>query len=705
MKQIKRLMVVMLCLSISIACTLQVSAKEEEDVTKDESIYVIFDEAGKSKDITVSEWLHSDGGFNNYVDTTNLKDIKSLNSDDEIIVKDNKITFNTDKEDIYYEGKSDKELPFDLDIKYYLDNKEVNASELSNKTGHLKIEIKVNNYLNDGAILPLIMMTDLKTDEFKNVKVNSGDVISDGINQMVVMASVLGIDDIKNQIDIDDLDKLVNDHFIIECDATDMSVPSIMGASANSDELSLSDFNIDTNAFKDDINRLKDATGEIVDGTTKLKDANIELSSKMNEFKSKIEEFKKGTDSLNENTIKIKDGMATLDKGVDTLVKGLNSLMKVFDALSDEEKAQALAISKELIANLKSSKEQLEAMKPMLNEAANKLANVDVIIKNSVNDEVLNGAFAKYADVLTKGMADTISAKINETNIDPSTLINQENYAKVVGALMSAGMDQETATQMVGSIINTEALGAIKTGLSAQISGAITSDQTKALVIGGATTTTKVIIDTLASKLKETMTNEMAGMNNALEGANKMIDDMTNKINSLNALLAKLDMEALEANLKAMLENKASLNALIQGSKTLKEGTDALSKGTTKIASSTNDILTATNSFNGAINTLKEKTKELNDGTIKFSKEGIDVLDSKLNELLDKFSNIKNSLDKISNKDNMYTNYGLVSDGTTSKVKIIFKTNEIAKEVETKTVTTEESQKLGFFDRVTNLFK
>ena len=47
--------------------------------------------------------------------------------------------------DIYYQGKTDKDLPVELTVKYYLDNKEIKKFGIRRKTGHLKVVLSSKN--------------------------------------------------------------------------------------------------------------------------------------------------------------------------------------------------------------------------------------------------------------------------------------------------------------------------------------------------------------------------------------------------------------------------------------------------------------------------------------------------------------------------------------------------------------------------------
>ena len=73
---------------------------------------------------------------------TNVKDLKT---DKELKSENGYLKLDENKKDIYYKGDTDKKLPVDVSVKYFLDGKEMKASELEGKSGHLKIVITSKN--------------------------------------------------------------------------------------------------------------------------------------------------------------------------------------------------------------------------------------------------------------------------------------------------------------------------------------------------------------------------------------------------------------------------------------------------------------------------------------------------------------------------------------------------------------------------------
>lgn len=109
-------------------------------VNKSETVYVIKKD-GKIDSQIVSVWLNSEGKIKGE-DKTDLLKIKNLKTDEKINPENGYINWDENKNDIYYQGKSDKELPVDISIKYFLDGKELDGKDLKGKSGHLKILIE-----------------------------------------------------------------------------------------------------------------------------------------------------------------------------------------------------------------------------------------------------------------------------------------------------------------------------------------------------------------------------------------------------------------------------------------------------------------------------------------------------------------------------------------------------------------------------------
>ena len=215
-----------------------IAAAQEADngVSKEETVYVNATAEGEVKDITVSDWLKNSGSAEGDVsDVSDLEGIKNVKGDETFTQDGDKVTWNTDSSDIYYQGTSNKELPVDMKIKYYLDDQEITPEELAGKSGHLRMEVSYTNKSKKTVKVdkkdvevysPFVMVTGmiLSSDNFSNVTIDNGKVISDGDKEMVVGVAVPGL---KDSLDLsDDLsDKIdIPEGFTMEADVTDCTM-------------------------------------------------------------------------------------------------------------------------------------------------------------------------------------------------------------------------------------------------------------------------------------------------------------------------------------------------------------------------------------------------------------------------------------------------------------------------------------------------
>ena len=156
---------------------------EDAAVSKEETVYVNANADGSEDQITVSNWLKNAGTEKNLKDESELKDIKNVKGDEEFTQSGNKLTWQTEGEDIYYQGTTTKEPPVSVKFTYYLDGKEIKPEDLAGKSGKVKIRFDYTNNESRtvnidgkdvGVKVPFLAasMLMLPGDKFKNVKVS-----------------------------------------------------------------------------------------------------------------------------------------------------------------------------------------------------------------------------------------------------------------------------------------------------------------------------------------------------------------------------------------------------------------------------------------------------------------------------------------------------------------------------------------------------
>ena len=140
-------------------------------------------------------------------DDTELKKILNINGTEKFSKDGNLLTWNSTGKDIFYQGSSDKELPITVDVKYYLNGKEMSAKKMAGKKGEVKIRLSFkNNIYSNGLYTPFVvtMGTTLSNKENTNIEISNGKVVSTGKKSMAValaspgLYESLGLDELKN---------------------------------------------------------------------------------------------------------------------------------------------------------------------------------------------------------------------------------------------------------------------------------------------------------------------------------------------------------------------------------------------------------------------------------------------------------------------------------------------------------------------------
>ena len=98
------------------------------DISKEETVYVNAASDGTPQEITVSDWLKNSASAGDLSDVSDLKDIKNVKGDETFSQNGDKLTWDTDDKDIYYQGTTEKELPVSVKLTYYLDGKKISGS-------------------------------------------------------------------------------------------------------------------------------------------------------------------------------------------------------------------------------------------------------------------------------------------------------------------------------------------------------------------------------------------------------------------------------------------------------------------------------------------------------------------------------------------------------------------------------------------------
>ncbi|MBR2730805.1 MAG: hypothetical protein IKD72_02320, partial [Clostridia bacterium] len=169
--------------------------KAAEKVNKTETVYVNLDSAGKTTQISVSDWLHTDAPEVYVDDITDLKDVTNVKSDILPVINGEQLRWNLPETDLYYSGTGERALPLSFEISYTLNGKPVTAEEIAGKSGDVTFTVSMKNTeFKDITVegqkhrvyLPLLVVGGaiLPEGTFSGVEVTNGQSIGDGSKEM-----------------------------------------------------------------------------------------------------------------------------------------------------------------------------------------------------------------------------------------------------------------------------------------------------------------------------------------------------------------------------------------------------------------------------------------------------------------------------------------------------------------------------------------
>lgn len=306
---------------------------------KEQTVYVTADESGKTQQVIVSNWLKNVGKDASLSDKTELREIENVKGEETFTQKGEEITWEAGGNDIYYQGKTDQELPVSVKMTYYLDGQEISPEQLAGKSGKVKIRIDYMNYTeqtvkidgkNEKIQVPFLMATGmiLPNDTFSNVEVKNGKVISDGKNNMVFGIGFPGLEESLRLSELEGMEeKEIPDYVEITADAQDFSLAltATVATTGTLNDLGLDEID-SMDDLTDSLEKLTDASSALVDGTQELRDGIETLDTSAVEFVD-------GLNSADEGAGKLKAGLDTMNGSKGKLLDGIDQLMSGMTAL------------------------------------------------------------------------------------------------------------------------------------------------------------------------------------------------------------------------------------------------------------------------------------------------------------------------------------------------------------------------------------
>lgn len=705
---------------------------EAKEVDKDETVYVIADSTGKATSTIVSAWLRNPDGKEKLTDASDLKDITNVKGDETFTQKGSEITWDAAGSDIYYQGTTSKDTPVTEKITYFLDGKEVSPKEIAGKSGKVKIRFDyTNNEKTKASIagkeeeinVPFIVVSGMVLgDNFTNVDVTNGKVISNGAGNMVVGIAMPGLKDSLNIKEEDLSDNIsIPDYVEVTADAEDFELDMTMSIVSSSSSLNVdgafdfSDLDSKIDDLSDAVDKLSDGSGDLADGLKKLNEKMPEFSNGLNDLQNGVRSYTDGAKTLADGISTLKSSSGELISGVDqlktsvnTLNNGVQTLNKAVSAkMSDKEKeatrAQASQAAQAAVdAQLADGSEQFNGIKA---QAAEQFRGTILASKDAAIAQAVEGAKAVVAQ-----QKDAIAAEAAET---AKSMVNAQVGAQVDG--MAGELQGQLQSAILGAVkaanptISDGDAENIVSNIMAQMGPALQEklNGVKDATVGMAGQVASTTATTVTDRLTETVAGQVAG--GVVDGVAGQADTIGNSVASAARTAAKqaagtasgeaaiqgaeTAKAAIASNINAkdknsghslvsgMNELNKAVKQMAQKMPTLSSGIDQLYNGSQTLVSNNGTIndglsrlVDGKNTMAEGVTKLASGSRELADGVIEFNEEGIE-------KLLDSYNgDVKELVDRIQaimDAGCEYESFGGKAEDTVSSVKFIIKTDAI----------------------------
>ena len=537
--------------------------------SKSETVYSNLDSNGKAYKTIVSTQLTNEDKLDEITDVSNLLNIENTNGDETFKKEGNQIVWDSNGNNIYYKGESDKQLPVECKITYELNGEEISAEELKGKSGNVKIKINYTNNekhvvsINGKQVTmytPFIIVAGTKIDNAKNknIQITNGKIVDNGESTLAVGIAMPGMQEnigiSKSKIDIPE-------EIEISMETEDFEMGNIIAVVAvkGIDE----DLTSDLNSMYSQINELANASNEILAGANQLKEGTSELVSGVDQLKDGTGAAYAGSkqikDEVEESTKNLKnDNTPAIDSKTLEAIKaqamqsatlsdeqkaGIAAQAKAAATLSDEQKAG-------IAAQAKAGATLTDTQKAAIKAEAQKGATFTDAQKTAIIEE----AQKKYPTELTEAEKQLILAVAQDTayqTAEATALKVAQDVATQTAEATALKVAQDVATQTAETT-------------------ALTVAQSTATQTAGATATQTAT--QVGNQAKQKFTNQvvsqMSTLGTALDELTNGLANIDNGVSALSVGTNKLDSGALQlANgVKTFNEQGISkINNLVNG--------------------------------------------------------------------------------------------------------------------------------------------
>ena len=296
----KRISALVLSLALLLCAAVPAMA---ESAAKDETVYILSDAQGQARRIIVSDWLKNPDKLDELTDATRLQNLTVVEGNATFERDGERLTWDADGKDVYYQGDSDEELPLTLQITYLVDGEEVPAADMAGKSGRVTIRFSYTPADGQKAQFAVLSAALLDSDRFTNVEVTNGAVINDGDRLVALGAALPGL---KARLDVEDKDGKLPETVEITADVENFALPLTVTAATTEWSSLLKDVDLSlADAADGDMDQLTDAMTQLLDGGRQLSEGASALNDGVGQVAGGLSTLSENSESLNAGALQV----------------------------------------------------------------------------------------------------------------------------------------------------------------------------------------------------------------------------------------------------------------------------------------------------------------------------------------------------------------------------------------------------------------
>lgn len=641
-----------------------VSAGEADSLRKEETVYVLADASGSVRKVIVSDRIENALRSKSVSDYSELENIVNLKGDGQY-TRDGKLCiWDAQGNDIYYQGTIEKELPVSVDVKYFLDGRELSAEEIAGKSGRVTIRFAYTNRQRETVVLngettelyvPFAVMTGtvLENEFFRNIEVSNGKIINDGDRTLVAGIAFPGLSE---NLALSPETLEIPDFVEISADVSSFHSGTVYTLVTNEifNRIDLRDAEESSAELTGALSELQNAVMQLMDGSSALYDGLTLLSDQSGALVQGVERLKNGAAQLQTGANSLKDGSAELHAGAQALASGLSTL--------SSKNTELTGAAKQIFVSL------LAAADGQI--AAAGLSADSLTTENY--GRVLDSLIASLQEDAVRETATREARKQTETAVRAQTAVIQNQVTQAVRVSVLERILSESGFSMSAAAYESAVqAGQISEQVQAGVSAALERQMQSEAVLRMISEQTelqvqKLIAQTMESEAVTAKIN--AAVQKAAEGA-ASLKSLKTQLNGYSEFYS-----GLLAYTGGVAEAGSGASSLRDGAYALTAGSQALSSGVQELYEGILELQKGSDALIGGIAQLKDGALQLSDGMRAFCEDGVERL---IGAAEGELAGLTERIRAMTELSCSYRSFSGIAEEMTGSVRFVYKTDGV----------------------------